>query len=57
MDNTRRKFLKLAGLTAAAGVGTTLIGSKVMAQGGGGHAPAAHAPAGHHEERDVQRHQ
>ncbi|MDA3971138.1 MAG: 4Fe-4S dicluster domain-containing protein [Desulfobulbaceae bacterium] len=43
MDNTRRKFLKLAGLTAAAGVGATVIGSKAMASG----APAHGAPAGH----------
>lgn len=54
MDNTRRKFLKLAGLTAAAGVAAPLLGSKALASGGdahgGGHAaPAAHG-GGHHEE-------
>ena len=53
MDNTRRKFLKLAGLTAAAGVGTSLIGSKVMANthgappAHGASAHGGHAPAGH----------
>ena len=50
MDNTRRKFLKLAGITAAAGVGTTLIGSKAMANSHGGHdAPAAHGHNVHAE--------
>ncbi|PLX47032.1 MAG: 4Fe-4S ferredoxin [Desulfobulbaceae bacterium] len=48
MDNTRRKFLKLAGLTAAAGVAAPMLGSKALAAGGGHGAPAA--AGGHHEE-------
>lgn len=51
MDNTRRKFLKLAGLTAVAGVAAPMLGSKALASGGHGEghaAPAAHG-GGHHE--------
>ncbi len=47
MDNTRRKFLKLAGLTAVAGVAVPLLGSKAMASGHGA-APAHGAPAAAH---------
>ncbi|MDA3785582.1 MAG: twin-arginine translocation signal domain-containing protein, partial [Deltaproteobacteria bacterium] len=49
MDNRRRKFLKLAGLTAAAGVAVPMLGSRTLAQehGGGHGAPAAHGNDGH----------
>ncbi len=53
MDNNRRKFLKLAGLTAVAGVAAPVaLNSLAQASGGhgGGHAaPAAEAHGGHGE--------
>lgn len=50
MDNTRRKFLKLAGLTAVAGVAVPMLGSKSLAAGGGQSAASAGNGGGHYEE-------
>ena len=54
MDKTRRKFLKLAGLTTAAAVAVPVLGSTALASGHGNDhaAPAAHGGGhgGHHEE-------
>ncbi len=52
MDNSRRKFLKIAGISAVAGVGAPsalnmLLKNDVHAAGGGDAAPAAHGDAGH----------